>query len=159
MSNIDKSQSIINFLQTCPVIQNNPLFFNFGTIEDGATQATISSDERTLNKSFIDGSILKRYTFILDNFRSVAYNPVVANMSDENVDDFTVVQSLLDWINTQNDISIFPDFGEDCIIEKMETLTDKPKLVGVDTTLNPPMAVYRIAIQIDYIDTTKKIWN
>ena len=159
MSVIDKNQAIVTFLQSCPVIQSNSLFFNFGTVEDGATQATVRSDERALNKPFIDGSVLKRYTFILDNFRSVAYNPIVSGLSDENVDDFATVQSILDWINTQNDLGVYPVFGSDYTIEKMETLTDKPDLVGVDTSLNPPMAIYRISIQIDYIDKTKRIWN
>jgi hypothetical protein len=41
----------------------------------------------------------------------------------------------------------------------METLTTKPDIVGVDTSSNPPMAVYRISIQIDYMDNSKKLWN
>ena len=41
----------------------------------------------------------------------------------------------------------------------MATLTTKPELLGVDNEVNPPLAVYRISIQIDYIDTSKRIWN
>ena len=41
----------------------------------------------------------------------------------------------------------------------MKVLTTKPELVGVDTSLNPPMAVYRLSIQIDYIDNTDKAWK
>ena len=159
MPNVDKNQAILTFLQSCPAIIQSPLFFNFGTVEDGAAQATIHSDDVALSQKFLDGSILKRYTFTLDNFRSVAYNPIVEGHSDENVDDLATVQQIVDWINEQGIDSTFPDFGENCVIEKMETLADKPELMGVDTTLNPPMAIYRISIQIDYIDNTQRIWN
>jgi hypothetical protein len=41
----------------------------------------------------------------------------------------------------------------------MKTLTTRPQLIGVESSLNPPMAIYRIIIQIDYIDNTKRLWN
>ena len=164
MATVDKNQAIVDFLKTCLKIKNSPLFFNFGDVKDGANQATIRSDDISLHRPYIDGSVLKRYTFTIDCFKSVAYNPVIEGavgetIVNENVDEMNQVQEILDWINEQGDDGTFPDFGDTCIIEKMGTLTTKPDLVGVDTTLNPPMAVYRISIQIDYIDNTKKIWN
>jgi hypothetical protein len=83
----------------------------------------------------------------------------VQGFSDENLTDLDEVQKVLDWINEQDELQNYPDFGSDCPIEKMETLTTKPDIVGVDTSSNPPMAVYRISIQIDYIDNSKKLWN
>lgn len=156
---MDKNKAVVNFLQTCPIILASPLFFNFGNIEDGAHQASMQSDDVALHRPYVDGSVSRRFTFRLDSFKSVAYNPVVQNYSDENMEDFIEVQSILDWINTQGDNSVFPDFGSDYIIEKMQTLSTKPELVGVNTTSNPPVAVYRISIQIDYIDNTKRLWN
>lgn len=156
---MDKNQAVIEFLQTCPIILSSPLFFNFGNIEDGAHQAITQSDDVALHRPYIDGSVLRRFTFRLDSFKSVAYNPVVQNYSDENMEDFIEVQNILDWINTQGDNNVFPNFGSECIIEKMQTLSTKPELVGVNTTSNPPVAVYRISIQIDYVDTTKRLWN
>ena len=151
---MDKSQAVLQFLQTCPTVQTNPLFFNFGNVEDNAHQAIIRSDDVALHRPYIDGSVLRRFTFSIDSFKSVAYNPVVSDLSDENLEDFQDVQTILDWINTQNDLRNYPQFDSVYVIESMETLTTKPELVGVDTTLNPPMAVYRISIQIDYIDNT-----
>lgn len=156
---MDKSQAIINFLQTCPTIQANPLFFNFGDVQDNAHQTITRSDDIALHQPYVDGSVLKRFTFVVDSFKSVAYNPVVPGLNDENLEDFQDVQAILDWINMQDTLRNYPEFDTECIIEKMETLTTKPDLVGVDTSLNPPMAVYRISIQIDYIDTTKRMWN
>jgi hypothetical protein len=156
---MDKNKSMIEFLQTCPIILKDPLFFNFGSIEDNAHLANTRSDDKSLHKPFIDGSVARRYTFSLDSFKSVAHNPVVQGFSDENLTDLDEVQQVLDWINEQDELQNFPDFGSDCPIEKMETLTTKPDIVGVDTSSNPPMAVYRISIQIDYIDNSKKLWN
>jgi hypothetical protein len=156
---MDKNQSMIEFLQTCPAIKNNPLFFNFGSIEDNAYLANTKSDDKSLHKPFIDGSVERRYTFSIDSFKSVAHNPVVQGYSDENLTELEEVQKVLDWITEQDELQNFPDFGNDCTVEKMSTLTTKPELVGVDTSSNPPIAVYRISIQIDYIDNSKKLWN
>jgi hypothetical protein len=156
---MDKNQSMIEFLQTCPTIKGNPLFFNFGTVEDNAHQANTKSDDVSLHRPYVDGSVAKRYTFSIDSFKTVAHNPVVQGYSDENITELEEVQKVLDWINTQDDLQIFPDFGSDCFVEKMTTLTTRPELVGVDTSSNPPMAIYRISIQIDYIDNSKKLWN
>ena len=150
---------MIDFLKTCPTIQNSALFFNFGSIKDNAHQAIIKADDTSLQKPYIDGSVLKRYTFSVDSFKSVAYNPVVQGRSDENLEDFAEVQKILDWVNEQDELRNYPDFGPKCLIDGMKTLTAKPEVLGVDTSLNPPMAVYRISIQIDYVDGTKAIWN
>lgn len=154
----EKSQAMLDFLQTCPAIQNNPLFFNFGNIENNSAQVITRSDDVSLQKPYIDGSVLKRYTFSIDTFKSVAYNPVVSSATDENLEDFTQAQEILNWIIAQNRVSNFPDFPSTCTIEEMKPLTTKPELVGVDTSKNPHMAIYRISVQIDYIDTSECIW-
>lgn len=155
---MSKHQAMLAFLQTCPAIRDNPLFFNFGKVENNAHQANMRSDEVSLHRPYIDGTESKRYTFYLDSFKSVAYNPVVEGFPAENLDDFQDVQALLDWVNEQGELKNYPAF-EDCTIDKMRSLSSKPELVGVDTTLNPPMAVYRISIQIDYLDTSKQVWK
>lgn len=155
---IDKTTAVIEFLRECPTIKANPVFFNFGEVEDGTYQANIQSDDVLLNLHFIDGSVLKRYTLFLDSFKSVSYIPVVNGKSDENLEGFSEVQEVIDWINDKSNKQEFPDFGEDFVIEDMKTLTDRPALVGVNTQQNPPTAVYRISIQIDYVDLTKRIW-
>ena len=116
------------------------------------------SDDVSLHRPYIDGTELKRYTFNLDSFKSVAYNPVIQGLPDENMEDFAEVQELIDWITEQEELKNYPAF-ENCIIDKMRSLSSKPALVGVDTTLSPPTAVYRISIQIDYLDTSKQVWK
>lgn len=156
---MNKDEKMLEFLFTCPTIQENPLFFNFGNVEDNSNIVIPNSDDKALQKPYIDGSVAKRYTFNIDSFKSVAYNPIVQGESDENVEDFSDVTEIANWVNAQGEISNYPDFGSDCIIEKMETITDKPAFIGVDNSTNPPVAIYRVTIQIDYIDMSKVIWK
>lgn len=154
---MDKNLAMIEFLNTCPYIKDDTLFFNFGNVEEGAHQLVVNSDDVSLQRPYIDGSVLKRYTFSIDSFKSAAYNPVLNGYSDENVDDFKAIQDLLDWVEDQNDAQNFPNFGEDCIIDEMLPLTSKPVLLVADTSVTPPMAIYRISIRIIYLDTSKQI--
>lgn len=156
---MDKNLQMVEFLQTCPIISENSLFFNFGNVENDAHQLTIRSDDISLDKTFIDGSQLKRYTCVIDSFKSVACIPILPGNTDENIEDLADVQALIDWINTQDDNFTYPDFGDKIVVDSMKTLTSKPDLVGVESQLNPPVAIYRITIQIDYLDYTKSVWN
>lgn len=155
----DKNQAITNFFQTYADISNNPLFFNFGDIENDAYQVNVSTNDVSLNRKYVDGSELRRYTIYIDSFKSISTTPVIAELSAENLDEMQEVQNLLDWIIEQADSHNYPDFGENCIIDAMTTSTTEPALVGVDSSLNPPIAIYRIEIRIDYIDTSKQIWS
>lgn len=150
---------MIDFLLQCPSIRDNPLFFNFGNIEDDANQAITSSEDVALRRPFVDGSISKRFTFSIDSFKSVAYNPIIQGYSDENIEGFNEVQDFIDWINEQGDVGNFPNFGENYLIEKMETVSETPTLLSVETSLDPVMAIYRVTIAVDYIDFSKRIWN
>lgn len=156
---VDKNQAVIDFLITCPQIQDNPLFFNFLNAKDGNKQLISSGNDKTMNKPYIDGSVAKRYTFTIIDYRSIAYQAVVkqAGYVNENVEEAWDVQGIMDWINEQNDLRNFPDFGAECIIDEIRTLTENPNLNGVDTSLTPALAKYSMSIQIDYLDISKAI--
>ena len=156
---IDKNKVMIEFLRNCPVIDKNPLYFNFGNIEDNSYQVITDSNDTSLSLPYIDGSILKRYTFYIDCFKTIAYNKVIKGYQDENLYDISEVQAILDWVNEQDRNKIYPDFGEDCLIDSMQSTTESPDLHSVEDTTTSPIAVYRISIQIDYIDNTEKLWK
>lgn len=161
MANIDKNQAVIDFLLTCPAIQDNPLFFNFLNAKDDNKQLVVTGNEKSLNKAFVDGSVQKRFTFTIIDYKSVAYQAIVNSpiLVNENVQEVFETQGIIDWISEQNDSRNFPNFGADCLIEEMHTLTDNPNLNGVDTSVSPALAKYSISIQIDYVDTSKMIWR
>lgn len=157
---VDKNQAVINFLLTCPAIINNPLFFNFLQARDNDKQIVTQANDTALNKSFIDGSVMKRYAFTLMDYRSVAYQPLpkVEGYTSENVEELLDVQGIIDWVQEQADARNYPDFGSDCIIDDMRTTSNNPNLNGVDTQVTPALAKYSITIQIDYLDKSKS-WN
>lgn len=156
---MDKNQAMLNFLLTCPFIQKNPIFFNFGNIESDAFQMITHGDDVATQRPFIDGSVAKRYTFSVDCFKSVTYNPIVQVVTDENLTEFKEAQDVLDWINKNGDDRIFPDFGPDCVIDAMKVNSAKPELVSVDTTQTPATAIYRISCYVDYVDYSKRVWK
>lgn len=158
---MDKNQAVIDFLLTCPTILANPLFFNFLNAKDNSKQIVTQANETVLNRPFVDGSVLKRYSFSLIDFRSVAYAaiPKAEGYVSENVEEMFDVQGVMDWINEQADNRNYPNFGVDCRIDDMRTTSENPNLNGVDTSVTPALAKYSMTIQIDYLDTSKVIWK
>lgn len=158
---VNKDQAIIDFLITCPIIKNSSLYFNFINAKDNNNQIITMSNDKSLNRNFVDGSVLKRYSFILISFKSITENaiPKTAGMTDENVEDKMDVQSIIDWITEQNDLHNYPNFGEKCDIDGMEALTENPNLDGIDNTSSPALAKYSLSIRIEYLDKTKCVWN
>lgn len=158
---MDKNQVMIQFLMGCPEIQENPLFFNFAKEEEDTNHfITISASEST-TKNYVDGSKLKQYTFQLISYKSVAHNPILDAdiINDENIEDLTSVRAIMDWINEQGEKKVFPNFGTGYIIESMQTANTDPNLNGVDTSVNPPLAQYSIAVRVTYLDQTRMIWS
>lgn len=167
---VDKNQAVIDFLITCPAIQANPLFFNFLNAKDNNQQIVTQANDKSMQHPYIDGSVLKQYTFTLIFFKSVLYQAIPKNLEipgtttpatdyvSENVVEIGDVQAIIDWVETQADSRNYPDFGANCQIDGMKALSENPGLNGVDTSVTPALAKYSFSIQIDYLDTTKAIW-
>lgn len=156
---MDKNQAVIDYLKQCPIISSNPMFFNFAQVEDNNKQILILANDKRLNRSYIDGSVQKRFTFTIIDFRSVIYQALAEGKPNENVEDMLDVQGIIDWITEQDDAKNYPSFGPDCIIESISSQTDNPNLNGVDTNLKPAIAKYHVSIVIDYVDNSKCIWK
>lgn len=62
---MDKNQAVIDFLLKCPQIKENPLFFNFAEAKDNNKQIVTIANDKSVNKGFVDGSVLRRYTFTI----------------------------------------------------------------------------------------------
>lgn len=155
----DKNEAVIEYLMQCPAIQANPLFFNFANVESGSNHFITESDR--VKKHYIDGSCLKQYNFTIASYHSISHNAIVGTSSfnDENIENMAVVQDILNWIDEKAENHEYPDFGDLCTIDSMETLAVDPDLDGVDTSVNPPIARYSIGVKIQYIDNKKKLWK
>ena len=159
---VDKNQAVIEYLKTCPIIMENPLYFNFINAEDNTNQIVTSAEDITTSRTFIDGSVNRRYTFTIITFKAISDNALVTTLAgypSENVEDLSAVQDLIDWIAAQEDNHNYPNFGSTCLIQSIGTTTDAPTLSGINTEVTPPLAMYSVSIRIDYIDTSKIIWN
>ena len=158
---VDKTKAVIDFLITCPQIYNSPLYFNFINAKDSNKQIITTANDYYTRKPYIDGSVAKLYSFTILDFRSISDQAIVklSGYDSENVDDLADVQALIDWIGEQEELHNYPNFGEDCTVERMRCTRDIPNLEGIKTDLTPPLAMYSVTIQIDYIDYSKQLWR
>jgi len=159
---MDKNKAMIKFLMQCPIIQENPLFFNFADEEDGNNHFITSNDSR--KRAYIDGSVQKQYTFSIASYSYVSHNAILNDdegdiLNDENIENMAKVQAILDWIDEQSENRNFPDFGPECEIDEMTTLSTDPDIDGIDTSVNPPIARYSVGVKLLYLDNSKKIWK
>ena len=158
---MDKNKAVVDFLLTCDYIKNNPLFFNFGEAKSDNKQIVTIANDTRVNTPFIDGSVRKRYTFTILDYKSVAYKaiPRREGASDENMENAFEAQQVIDWVTEQAELRNYPDFGADCKIDDMIAVTDQPNMSGVDRAVTPALAKYSISIRIDYIDYSKTLWK
>lgn len=158
---IDKNQAVIDYIIQCPKIVNSPLYFNFLNAGDGTTQFLTQSNERYASKRYIDGSILRVYSFMIVCFKSTADIAVVKleGYPNENITDMSDIQALIDWIQEQEDLHNYPNFGEDCLVEEISTTSENPHFDGIDEQVSPPLAIYSVTIEIKYLDVSKVIWR
>lgn len=161
MSGVDKNQAVINYIIQCPTIQNSPLYFNFINAEDDTNQFITLASERYASREYVDGSVLKIYSFTIILYKSAADIAVVkfGTYPNENIADMSDIQALIDWIHEQEDLHNYPNFGEDCIIDSIYTTTENPYFDGIDDEVSPPLAVYSVTIEVQYLDVSKQLWR
>lgn len=158
---VDKNKALIDYLLQCEDIYNSPLYFNLINAKDNTIQILPVTEDKIANRPFIDGSVQKRYTANLITFKSISDLEIVKSddYPNENIDELQDIQKLIDWIQEQEELRNYPDFGENCEIDSIDTTTDNPRFDGIDAQANPPIAMYTISIVIEYIDTSKVIYN
>ena len=49
--------------------------------------------------------------------------------------------------------------GNDCVIDSIKSLSENPVLQDVDTSVEPTIATYSVTIQVDYLDSSNKLWK
>ena len=81
------------------------------------------------------GKTVKRYVRGADKeygFTIILTWPFSEETDDLNVDAMNFAQGFMEWIDAQNRAKIFPDFGQECQIKKIENLQNMPNHAGVD---------------------------
>lgn len=178
MATTDKNKAIIEYLLTCEAIAGSTLYFNFANIKDSVRQFITLAQDVAIDTPYINGDIRKRYSLTIISYLSISANPIVktpvsqlgtsqvstslsftVSQQNENITDMAEVQALIDWISEQEVNHNYPNFGSDCEVELIRTTTNNPILDQIDATKTPPLAKYTFTIQVDYIDTSKRIWS
>ena len=157
---MDKNKAVINFIMNYSGIETSPIFINFINAKDNDVQLLTDGNDVVLNRKFIDGSVMKQYTFSLVITKSITNTALAKDETlSENIDDLADIQAFMDWVNEQGYNNNFPDFGTDCVIEEMHTTSENPSINGINTEVSPALALYSMEIRIDYIDYSKVIWS
>ena len=163
---VDKNKQMVEFLKTCPYVQDNPLYFNFLTAADKVNQLVTDPNDSVSDRKYVDGSILKHVQFTFVSYLTISDEEIIvdpetgtATLANENIEDVALIQELIDWITEQNELENYPDFGEKCIIQEMSTNTTNPVFEGINTSVSAALAIYSVAIRIEYIDYNKVIWS
>ena len=157
---MDKNKAILDFITTYSGIETSPIFVNFINAKDNDIQFVTDDNEVFLNRKYIDGSVMKRYTFSLVITKSMTSMAIAKDeLTSENIDDLADIQKFMDWLNDQGENQNYPDFGENCVIEEMHTTAENPSIDGINTEVSPVLALYSVEIRIDYIDYSKVIWS
>ncbi len=157
---MDKNKATINFIATYPGIETSPIFVNFINAKDNDVQILTDDNDKSVNRTFVDGSVMKQYTFSIVITKSITSMAIAKDeIIGENIDDLADMQAFMDWVNEQGENQIYPDFGEQCVIEEMHTTAENPSIDGINTEVSPALALYSMEIRIDYIDYSKVLWS
>lgn len=157
---VDKNKATLDFITTYEGIEQSPIFINFINAKDEDVQILTDSNEVSLNRPFIDGSVKKQYTFSIVVTKSITNLALAKDgLLSENIDDLADMQAFMDWVNEQGENRNYPNFGDNCVIEDMHTTAENPSIDGINTEVSPALALYTMDIRIDYIDYSKVIWS
>lgn len=128
-----------SFIRTYPNFDK--LYYNF-CVAEGGNYNFIPNPSDFIIKEDILGNRIRYYDFAITAFSSFSDIP----FSDENVLDYDTMQDFISWIETQNQNRNFPDFGENCNVDKIMNLQNMPTSSGV----NINMAKYMVQCRVIY---------
>lgn len=158
---MDKNKATIDFLLSCEAIHNSPLYFNLSHSEAGSKLFVTQEDDKNIEEPYINGSVKKRYSLTVISFCSMSAVPIakVEGKPDKNMEDYAEVEALMNWVKDKKSKEMYPDFGEDCMIEDMYTTASNPKIDYIDASVTPPIAKYSFTLRVEYIDNSEALWK
>lgn len=120
------------------------LNFNFSPeARDNISLITNYSDK--VRKKYITGNVQKEYGFSI-----IIVKAYSSEQDDLNLEAMNFAQAFMDWLDEQNEKKEYPDFGENCTVERMENLQNMPNMSGVNCEAG--LARYMIQAKIVYTE-------
>ena len=121
--------------------------FNFSP-EAPESISLITNYSDKIRKRYITGDCEKEYGFSI-----IIVKPYSSDQDDLNLEAMNFAQAFMDWLDEQNEARKFPDFGENCTVERIENLQNMPNLSGVN--YEEGLARYMIQAKIIYKERKK----
>lgn len=135
----DKNKAVWEWIQQYQSFDK--LFYNFCMAEDG-NKNFIPNPTNYVMKQYIDGSTLRYYDFAITSFSRYSDVPY----DEENILDYKEMQKFIEWIDEQNKLRNYPNFGSNCNIIEVSNLQNNPSSSLEDKEL----AKYMIQCRITY---------
>lgn len=139
-----KAEAIRDYIKLYPQLYT---WLYFNTVVESPGNTSMLTDSDNVLQEYIDGSKDREYLFSVAMVKE--YD---TGTSDINMDALKETESFIQWVQSNNETNIFPDFGDKCSIDSVEVLTDVPEL-AVDPEKN--IARYLISMRIPYTERRK----
>lgn len=121
---MNKHEAMFNYISQYKAF---PLTFNYSEEANGNTSLiTVYSDSEI--KRYLSGS-QKEYIFAIKQTKPYHAGAAVPSGNTQAMYD---VQRFMDWIDEQQQLRNYPDFGEDCKVQSIENLQNMPAIAETD---------------------------
>lgn len=155
----NRYEAMLAYLAKCPAM-DGVFGFQAGNAGSDAVQVLTEAGDAQNNRAFIDGSVEKRFDFTVAFYKPVSHAGYVVDkgVSNLNLESILDVQELIDWLEEQNALQNYPDFGEKKQIDSVRSVNNEPMLAWIDGEhYSPPMAKYTVTVRVEYLDRTNAI--
>ncbi len=125
-------------------IVQKTISFNF-TSDRPDTISFLTSYSDKVRKNYIRVGAEKEYGFQIEITKSFS-----EDSDDLNLEAMNFAQALMDWIDEQNGLKNYPDFGSGCQVKKIECLQNMPNLA--DINLEAGTAFYVVQCRVIYFE-------
>lgn len=118
--------------------------FNFSDDSPDSIGFLTNYADKTVKKYVRVGAV-KEYGFTI-----IATKTYSQYEDDINLEAMQFVQNLMDWVDSKNKAKEFPEFPENCQIQKIEALQNMPSVAGVNLDQN--LARYSFQCRVVYFE-------
>lgn len=125
--NANIHENLMDFLMKCPAFKR--WHFGFSQAEN-ASVAIVPIPSKRYIAEWAEGGGECQYQFAVAAFQNISHEAHVSGQQTESVEDMALVQSVMEWIEEQNDDGNLPVLGGSLIAQEIKVLQDVPSIAG-----------------------------
>jgi len=142
METVNKDKALLEWAMTNPYLTDTLMFEWLA--ENGGSCALSQIPGEAEVVPMIDGSAVKQYDFMFQ-----VMFPLSETTDDTNTDNMFTQRQWQDWIEEQEQVGNYPDFGSRCYGYELRNLASDPQLAQ---TYENGMAKYQFAARLIYME-------